>query len=112
MKKVGHTSEFLFGRHLLINLKNNNLLKKLLKQANKKCKKFFFSFTYLHLCTKTLDDMIYSSWDIECERLKLVIMVHFLAFYLPKNPKLEFWKNEAKNAGDIINLHVPKTTII
>ena len=31
----------------------------------------------LHLCTKHLDDMIYSSWDIECDRLKLVIMGHF-----------------------------------
>ena len=34
----------------------------------------------LHLCTKNLDDMIYSSCDIECDRLKLVIMSHFLAF--------------------------------
>ena len=32
--------------------------------------------------------MIDSSWDIECGRLKLVIMGHFL----PK--KSEFWKNE------------------
>ena len=32
----------------------------------------------LHLCTKNLNDMIYSSWDIECERLKLVFMGHYL----------------------------------
>ena len=32
--------------------------------------------------------MIGSSWDTECDRLKLVIMGHFL----PK--KSEFWKNE------------------
>ena len=65
--------------HLLINLKNNYLLKKLLKWANKKCKNFNISnvaFFYknkekmipggiiiLHLCTKHLDDMIYSSGD-------------------------------------------------
>ena len=43
--------------------------------------------------------MIYSSWDIECDRLKLVIMSHFLPFVPPstKNPKKsEFWKNERK----------------
>ena len=39
----------------------------------------------LHLCTKNLSDMIYSSWDIERGRLKLVILGHFLPFYLPKN---------------------------
>ena len=50
--------------------------------------------------------MIYNSWDIECNRLKLVIMGHFLPFYLPslKPKKPEFWKNE-KIAGDIIILH-------
>ena len=36
VKKVGHTSVW----NLLINLKNNYLLKKLLKWANKKCKNF------------------------------------------------------------------------
>ena len=34
-----------------------------------------------HLCTKNLDDMIYSPWDKECDRLELVIMEHFLPFY-------------------------------
>ena len=36
--KVGYTSEFVW--HLLMNLKNNHLLKKLLKWAKKKCKNF------------------------------------------------------------------------
>ena len=38
--------------------------------------------------------MIYSSWDIECDRLKLVIMGHFLPFYLPpsKNQKNQNFK--------------------
>ena len=62
--------------HLLMNLKNNYLLKKLLKWANKKCKNFniynvvFFLkkkrktpryVIILYLCIKNLDDMIYSS---------------------------------------------------
>ena len=34
----------------------------------------------LHLCTKNLDDMIYSFWNIKCDRPKLVIMGHFLPF--------------------------------
>ena len=39
--------------------------------------------------------MIYSSWDIECERLKLVIMGRFLPFYPTlKTRKSQFWKNE------------------
>ena len=34
----------------------------------------------LHMCTKDLDDMIYSSSDMECDRLKLVIMGNYLPF--------------------------------
>ena len=43
--------------------------------------------------------MIYSSWDIECDRQKLVIMGHFLSFNLSprENPKNQnFEKNENK----------------
>ena len=78
VKKVGYTSIFFFFYffwHLFVKLKNNCLLKKMLKQVNKNCKNFniysfvFFFFlnkkapqdiTILHLCTKYLDDMIYS----------------------------------------------------
>ena len=38
--------------------------------------------------------MIYSSWDIEQNILKLVILGHFLPFYLHKNPKIKILKNE------------------
>ena len=34
----------------------------------------------LHLCTKNLDYMICSSWDIEYDRLELVILGHDLLF--------------------------------
>ena len=51
--------------------------------------------------------MIYSSWDIEFDRLKLVIMGHFLPFYpLPaKNPKNQNFEITKKIPGDIIILH-------
>ena len=83
-----------------MNLKNNYLSKKLFKRANKKCKNFNIynaalkkrktpgDFIILHLCSKNLDDMIYSSGDVECDRLKLVIMDHFLPFYSSPPP----WK--------------------
>ena len=83
---------------LLMNLKNNILLKKLLQWANKKYKYFNIYRNYkkkikkyikknifiiLYLCTNNLHDTIYSSWDIECERLKLAIMDRFLPFNPP-----------------------------
>ena len=44
---------------------------------------------------QNLDDMIYSSWDIEQNILKLVTLGHFLPFYPPKktpNQNFEKWK--------------------
>ena len=38
--------------------------------------------------------MIYSSWDIEQNILKLVILGHFLPFYPLKTPKIKILKNE------------------
>ena len=43
---------------------------------------------------QNLDDMIYSSWDIEQNILKLVILGHFLPFYPLKTPKIKILKNE------------------
>ena len=63
----------------------------------------------LHLCTKNLDDMIYSSWDIEGDRLKFEILGHFLPFYPPPS---KFWKDE-KNCWRCHHFtRVPKITII
>ena len=56
--------------------------------------------------------MIYSSWDIEQNILKLVILGHFLPFYPPKNPKnqnFEKWKNLLKISS--FYTCVPKITI-
>ena len=49
--------------------------------------------------------MIYSSWDIEQNLLKLVILGHFLPFTPLKTPKIKILKNK-KFAGDIIILHM------
>ena len=69
----------------------------------------------LQLCTKNISHTIYSFWDKECDRLKLIIMGHFLPFYpSPLKPeKLEFWKNE-KKLLEISSFYicVPKVTII
>ena len=71
---------------------------------NNKIKKNTWRYHYLYLCANNLHDMIYSSWDMEYDRLKLVIMGHFLPFYPPKNPpKSELWKNES---GYVSILHI------
>ena len=42
-----------------------------------------WSKTPVNVIIKNLHDMIYSSWDIEQSRLKLIILGHFV----PKNQK-------------------------
>ena len=57
--------------------------------------------------------MIYISWDIEQNILKLVILGQFLPFYSPKNPKnqnFEKWKNLLEISS--FYKCVPKITII
>ena len=43
---------------------------------------------------QNLDDMIYSSWDIEQNKLKLVILGYFFRFILLKTPKIKILKKE------------------
>ena len=87
-KKVGHTSEFLFGIYWCI------------WHFFKRNKKNTCRYPYWNL------DMIYSSWDIEQNTLKLVILGHFLPLYTPKKPpKSKFWKIK-KFVGDIIILQM------
>ena len=58
---------------------------------------------------------IYSSWDLECDRLKLVIMGHFLPFYPSylKTKEVRILK-KWKNLLEIPSFYtlVPRTTII
>ena len=101
MKKVGHVLEFLFGIcwwtwKTIIYLKNcrSGLIKNKfnttmlhLKKNKSTCR-----YHFLHAWTKNLDDMVYSSWDIDRDRLKLIILRHFFPFYSPKNPKNQNFK--------------------
>ena len=75
-----------------------------MKCANKK--QILLIFTILHFFKKrvmknncryhyqNLNDMIYSSWDIEQNKLKLVILGHFLPFISIKTLKIIILKNE------------------
>ena len=74
---------------------------------SKKWKKTPGNIIIIPPCTKHLDGMIYSSWNMEYDRLKLVILGHFLAFNFPKNPKkIKIKKNVKIIARDIIILYV------
>ena len=72
---------------------------------------FFFKKIKKTTCRchyQNLDDMIYmmySSWEIEQNILKLVILGHLLPFSPHKTPKSKFWKIK-KFVGDIIILHM------
>ena len=87
----------------------------MLKRANKKTNNFnIYNVFFFKEKTKTkntcryhyqnLDDMIYSSWDIEQSKLKFVIR-SFFALYPPKTPK---------NMLEISSFYTcaPKTTTI
>ena len=50
--------------------------------------------------------MIFSSWDIEHDRLKLVTLGHFLPFYQKKPQNQNFEEKTKKIAGDTIIIHV------
>ena len=109
VKKVEHTSKFLFGIYSWT-WKTNNHLKNC---WNGPIKNKILIFTMLHFLKnikkntcryhyQNLDDMIDNSWDIEQNILNLVILGYFLP---PKNTKnKKFWKMK-KFAGDII-LHM------
>ena len=114
VKKVGHTSEFVFW-HLLMKLKNNYLLKKKLfkwvnrKQNNiynvalkKKNREKHLEISLFYTWVPKINGMIYSPWDIECSQLKLIILCHFLPFYSPKNPKNQNFEKMKITAGGII----------
>ena len=108
--------------HLLMNLKNKQILKKLLKWANKKQKNFniynvAFIFKKIKKDTcryhsQNLDYMIYSSWYIEQNKLKLLILGHFLPFHPPENLKNQNFQ-KWKNLLEILSFYtsVPKITI-
>ena len=123
VKKMGHISEFVW--HLLMKLKNNYLLKKLLKWNNKNVRILIFKCSiflknkekhleiplfYTFLCTMIRYNMIWYDmiWltVLECNRRKLVMVIigHFLPFILPpplKTKKYEFLQMCTKNHNHI-----------
>ena len=110
VKKVENTSEFWFGvfwstwKTTIYQkscwsgpIKNVRvLIFTVLYFFSKKKRKTPGDIIILHLCTKNLN-IIYSSCDIHCDRLKLVIMDHFLPFSpFLKTEKIRIlkkWKN-------------------
>ena len=67
--------------------KNTKKKKLKTKKLQLKKKKSTCRYHFLHAWTKNLDDMVYSSWDIDHDGQKLVILRHLLPFQSPKNPK-------------------------
>ena len=66
-----------FKKQNNFNIYNNAFFKKM------KIKKNTWKYYYFTPAYKNINDMIYSSWDVEHDRIKLVI----LPFYSPKKPK-------------------------
>ena len=98
VKKVGHTSEFIFGIYwwTLRNPKKKNFGKMKKKSGN---------IIILHKRNKNHNHMRYSLWDMEWDKIFCHFGPYFalLPHYWPKNLNLEKYK---KTPGDIILLHM------
>ena len=80
-----------------------------LNQNFKKMKKMPGDIINLHMCTKNYDQMIYSSWNMVCDRCNCYFSLWaiFCIFYPPNSPKNQnFQKMKKKMPGDIILLHI------
>ena len=99
-RRWGTTQDFYF-QNLLMNLKNKYLLKSCWSELTKN--KIILIFTMLHFFKKikkntwryqyqNLNNMIYSSWDIDQNRLKLVILGLFCLFNPLKTSKIKLLK--------------------
>ena len=97
--------------HLLMNLKNNYLLKKLLKWANKKCKTFNIYNSNLkkgkHLGISLFYTWVPKTWW--CDLQSIFCHLNFLTTW--KIKKLNKLKKK-KNSGDIIISHLCTTNDI
>ena len=119
MRKVGHTSEFLFGTYWWT-WKTNNYLKNCWSGpiniviqyciSLKRKKKNISRYHYQNLAD--MIHMIHSSWDIEQNILKFVILGPLLPFYPHKNSKTKTLRNEKICWRYHHFTHVPKITII
>ena len=118
VKKVGHTSEFLFGIYwwtwkttiYLRNcwsrpIKNVSIFLPFYPPNNpenqnfEKLKKASGDVIILHMCTKNDDHIIYASWDMECDRNKfLSFWASFCSFTPLLAPKIKVWKKYKKHS--------------
>ena len=58
-------------------------------------KKFAGNIIILHMCTKNHSHMMYSSWDIECNRQNVLSLWTIYALLLPYGPiNSKCWKNK------------------
>ena len=77
---------------------------KILKKYEKKKPE---NIILLYMCTINEDHMIYGSWDIRCNKQKLL---SFWAIFCPLSPlitwKIKIWKLKRKPPGDIVILHI------
>ena len=63
----------------------------------------------LHMCTKTHNHMRHGWWNTEWDRQNVVILGHFLPFYLPNNLENQNFEKMTKASGDVIVLHMCTT---
>ena len=88
---LGHFLPF----HHFDNLENQNLT----------LKKTPGDIIVLHMCTINDNDMMYGSWDMECDRQSFfLIFDHFLHLYPPNNPKNQNFEKMKKTLGHIFIL--------
>ena len=102
MKKVGHNSEFFLA---FTDELEKQIIKKTVEMGQQK-NKIILIFKITHFFKKkieentcryyyqNLDDVIYSSWDIEQNTLKLVILGQFFPLFPLKPPKIKILTNE------------------
>ena len=79
-------------------------------QNFEKIKKLPGNIIILHLCATNDDHMMYDSWDMECNRLKIfLILAPFLPFFpslpYPNNPKNQNFEKMKKNSLEVSSFY-------
>ena len=80
-------------------------LKKIAEQALKTDKGKNLEISLFYTCVPKILMMIYSSRDIETDKMKLVILGHVLPFYSPKNQKDQNFEKHEKKLLEISSLY-------
>ena len=80
-------------------------LKQIAEQALKTDKEKNLEISLFYTCVPKILMMIYSSRDIETDKMKLVILGHVLPFYSPKNQKDQNFEKHEKKLLEISSLY-------